>query len=555
MALGNVPAHITLAGAAFDAASLEYEPDTDSARMRLALLSVYTNDFSVNFGELTEVDSGANVAVAGGLLTIKGSGVWDVNGVYLTALKAIATPGKIQIEVTPRTSAQTLALGFATAAALNRTDTSLKAYSTAGLRPYVAGDALHLDGPLVVGTTYLMEFEWTADKHFTCWITGGVYAARTRFYEVFHDLFAGPNIGFQINACVAWATPWEFDNYERFSGFDATSPVITLAHIDSGLADSEWFMNTVDFAGSSAGLKYQYAHGNAANPVNWNGVWLTLAQLLLEPNPTGQYFRLRIQVASDGATQREITEGSIDCALECSAPVGNPPYCCGAIDAAPAAQGCILVRFCEMDCAAGTVPYRYDFHVKHLSLGPLTCAEINAGTWYARSCYNDEVNFAAGSPGLGSPGPNPAILQALIAFEAWNQHGDNIHLFTNREYQVAVRAIAIDASDTIYEDDNCEVVVSYSSGYQGIQWEHILSWPCTYFCDGAEIGIKGPVSATIGALPPVAVSGVENVSVKEMPNLDVGLRSGAGFGAQLARLGEQMDKFVEALVTAQRGRR
>ena len=237
------------------------------------------------------------------------------------------------------------------------------------------------------------------------------------------------------------------------------------------------------------------------------------------------------------------------------APGPGAPICCGAIDAAPAAQGCILVRFCEMDCDDLTVPYRYDFHVKHLSLGPLTCDEINAGTWYARSCYNDEVNFAPGSPEIGSPGPNPAILQALIAFEAWNQHGDNIHLFTNREYQIAVRAVAIDANDTIYEDDNCEVVISYSSGYQGIQWSHILSWPCTYFCDGEhlDVGLGDAINVNVGALPAVNVN---DIGVERMPNLDVGMRSGMNIQDAIGELGRQFgQKIGELMNVAQQRRR
>jgi hypothetical protein len=207
-----------------------------------------------------------------------------------------------------------------------------------------------------------------------------------------------------------------------------------------------------------------------------------------------------------------------------------PPECCGAIDAAPAAQGCILVRFCEMLCSEGTVPYRYEFHVKHVDLGPLTCDEIDAGTWYARSVYNDEVLYGGSPMPSGSPMPPGAILQALIAFEAWNQHGDNIHLFTNRQYYIAVRAVAIDADDRIYEDDNCEVVVSWSSGYQGIQWEHILSWPCLELCSGQKFDI--------GDIPPV------ETAITDIPNLDVGVRSGVGLEAALSQIGANLDRMI-----------
>lgn len=67
--IGAVPARISLASAAL-AAGLEYEPDTDSQRVRLALDLAASNDFSSGFGELTEVDSGTNVEVSGGKLKI-----------------------------------------------------------------------------------------------------------------------------------------------------------------------------------------------------------------------------------------------------------------------------------------------------------------------------------------------------------------------------------------------------------------------------------------------------------------------------------------------------
>ena len=52
--------------------------------------------------------------------------------------------------------------------------------------------------------------------------------------------------------------------------------------------------------------------------------------------------------------------------------------CLGIIDAVPAAQGSIWIRFYEMCPDAGTVPYRYDVHVKRADGGILTPAEINA---------------------------------------------------------------------------------------------------------------------------------------------------------------------------------
>jgi len=212
------------------------------------------------------------------------------------------------------------------------------------------------------------------------------------------------------------------------------------------------------------------------------------------------------------------------------APIGGAPTCLGIIDAAPAAQGCILIRFFEMVCDTGTVPYRYDIHVKQADSGVLTKAEIDACTYFARAIYQEDI---VGYPNVGvSPPIGPAICSALIAFEAYSQHGDNVHLFTNRQYYVAVRAVAIDAADTIYEDDNDEVALSWSSGYQGIQWMHILSWPCLSLCSGQEIEISGIPNLNVGisSAPPVefADDAELGINILDWPQLDAHIHRNRG---------------------------
>ena len=216
--------------------------------------------------------------------------------------------------------------------------------------------------------------------------------------------------------------------------------------------------------------------------------------------------------------------------------VGATPTCLGIVDAQPAAQGSIWIRFYEMCVAEGTEPYRYDVHVKRFDNGPLTAAEIDAGTYYARSFYADELNGCGGdgSPAGGSGGL-PGILQALIAFEAPNDitasvipNDENMHLFTNRQYWIAIRAVAIDATDTIFEDDNEEVALSYSSGHQGELWTQIIGWPCLEMCAGnpiQNVQITGAPALTIGSLPDVTIGEWPLLNV-ELPPIDAILRAG-----------------------------
>lgn len=177
------------------------------------------------------------------------------------------------------------------------------------------------------------------------------------------------------------------------------------------------------------------------------------------------------------------------------------PVCLGIVDAAPYAQGAILVRWYEACPYNDDYPiWRYEFHVKRAADGPLTPAEINAKTYYARSLRAEGITCCEPmSPCLGSPcASSPGVLMAGLAFEAPESvtppvvAGDgNMHLFSNQQYYIAVRAIALDpVTNVTYEDDNEEIELSYSTGYQGVVWQHILSWPCLELCAGQSIAIS-----------------------------------------------------------------
>lgn len=219
------------------------------------------------------------------------------------------------------------------------------------------------------------------------------------------------------------------------------------------------------------------------------------------------------------------------------------PTCLGIIDACPAAQGSIWIRFWEMCLADGDAPYRYDVHVKRADGGILTEAEINAQTYYARSFHADELyGCGSGSPGGGSPGGGPGILQALIAFESPGDitapvipNDENMHLMTNRQYYIAVRAVAIDAGNVIYEDDNDAVAVSYSSGHQGELWTQILNCVEIEGCGGGAVPVSGTINSNIvndvlNILGSLDVTGMpENMQVT-FPPVDMVPRGGDKVG-------------------------
>jgi len=222
--------------------------------------------------------------------------------------------------------------------------------------------------------------------------------------------------------------------------------------------------------------------------------------------------------------------------------------CSGVVDAVPAAQGSIWIRFWEMCITGAADPYRYDIHVKRFDNGPLTAAEINDGTYYARSLYAEEL---FGCAGLGSPagsGGTPGILQALIAFEAPGDitpsvvpNDENMHLFTNREYYVAVRAVAIDANNVIYEDDNTATTISESSGHQGELWTRILDCVAVEACEGAgsiPVSVSGLPDVNVADLPDLVIASFDDELSVDVPPLDTFIRAGDEASVRLPGVGE-----------------
>jgi hypothetical protein len=203
------------------------------------------------------------------------------------------------------------------------------------------------------------------------------------------------------------------------------------------------------------------------------------------------------------------------------------PTCLGVIDASPYAQGCILVRWYEACPDAGVPIWRYEFHVKRAVSGPLTPGDLAAGTYFARAVGAEVINGCIPqSPSLGSP-QLPGILQAAIAFESPGDitppvvAGDeNMHLFTSQQYYVAVRAIALDAANVVYEDQNEEQVLSYSTGYQGEVWQHILTWPCLELCDDPPT-----IPVSVVGLPGITIAGVDDSIPVSVPPLDIQVRA------------------------------
>jgi hypothetical protein len=300
-----------------DAAKLEHVAGTGKRQCKLLLQSAATNDFSSGWGELTEVDSGSNVEITGGVVEATGDGSWNNNGFHSTATVAMSTPGKFVIEVTPRADGDSvMVVGLNDAADLDPVSHQLNMRPTAtflGLRgsAEMSTELCDSSDGFAVGTTYTLTFEWDADGTQRAYVDGGEWS-NVKLIERNGQYVLGlfPNIAFQANHCHAEADDWEWDNYERFSGFDTGGEDGSIVK-DAGSGktwDGSDLATQAASLGTPDGIDYtnvtfdwSYDDGSAS----WT-TGRTLAQLTTDLGAIAtnkRYLRIKGNLNSDGNTQ------------------------------------------------------------------------------------------------------------------------------------------------------------------------------------------------------------------------------------------------------------
>jgi len=293
-----------------DSDKLEWKSGFDELTAQLALQLANSNDFSSGFGELTEVDAGANVSVAGGKLLVDGSNAWDANGVHLTIPVPKATPGRFVIKCTRTNNARGRAtIGIAEGAALDRnasnsfrfaTDANSSAASLTASYGFSVNDVSISEK----NVTYTFECEWGAQGTAFYVTAADYYPTRTRLLACAHGHLPD-NIGFEVNVYDA-GSDYEFEDYERYSGYDTGGEYMQfVADAGAGLGFYGLDFSNMALPSGLTGtnLKYQYSYDDGTP--SYNGSWLTLAQLQAVGAVSGnkRYIRLRVQLNSDGDTQ------------------------------------------------------------------------------------------------------------------------------------------------------------------------------------------------------------------------------------------------------------
>jgi len=295
-----------------DSDKLEWKSGSDELIAQLALQLANSNDFSSGFGELTEVDAGANVNVVGGHLEIDGSNAWDVNGVASTALVSVDTPHRWTVEMTPHIAVEAYTLIFSTcttAGTLNRSDSGIQIrFQNTGILVSQGGANINIWGSEVNdGETYTLELEVCPDGYMRIYITGEThFTTRTMLAEHWAGDMIGGNVGCQIQQYRPLATAWDFDNYQRYSGYDTGGEYMQfVADAGAGLGFYGLDFSNMALPSGLTGTNLKYAYSYDDGTPSYNGSWLTLAQLQAVGAVSGnkRYIRLRVQLNSDGDTQ------------------------------------------------------------------------------------------------------------------------------------------------------------------------------------------------------------------------------------------------------------
>ena len=111
------------------------------------------------------------------------------------------------------------------------------------------------------------------------------------------DFLFGSQTGNLVDVDYDWV------HYKITTLLPATSPTADFV-FDSGVAGTVWDMSTIlmleNLYGEAGNVKYKYGAGETTTPT-LNGSFLTAANLALEVDPTGRYFRLNVQLNGDGS--------------------------------------------------------------------------------------------------------------------------------------------------------------------------------------------------------------------------------------------------------------
>ncbi len=314
---------IELAGASFsDPDLLGYVAGSDDARIQLKYLNVETDDFA-DLSAWDETDSGGNVNLAGGVVSLNGNGNWGANGIARSAgvSRALGYFEWKERGLTPSAGSSVVGMD---AAKVLITGLDIRVYRQSTVYLSMTG----YFSAAVPDAYYDFIFDATMWYTFRAYIKNNV-AGNPRVVELTIQGGVGDYATEQVVARLIGVTDlpatlyWlaqrrppnavklmELKEWRWYAGFSTGDPVATLVDID-GNASGTWDASSIDFNGDTSGITFSYACGETPSPSNWSS-YLTLANLQAETDWIGRYTKIRAKFGSDGDTQRTLTEGEIN---------------------------------------------------------------------------------------------------------------------------------------------------------------------------------------------------------------------------------------------------
>lgn len=304
-------------------------PLTGERIYELLLQPSLTEDF-VDLSAWTVVDSGGNISVAGGAVTINGNGVAGANTIVKTAALDVSAPCCLQFDYRWWNSNLNQISALYRTATPNfdstNLNTGLRDISSTNMQCWGYGQQVVgctplalTDGQWYTVRLYLVNTSSGAFKGVVGTIEGGLqYPEETSL--VCGSVLVGTSFG--ANGYPGFsrvvnngAAPMSIRSMKFYRLYPVDGPPLTyVADASAGNLWNGWVFSSMAAVGGWATTNVKFKYSFDSGVAAYNASWLTPAELQARSALTThrRYARLQIQMNSDGATQQRAGEMNAD---------------------------------------------------------------------------------------------------------------------------------------------------------------------------------------------------------------------------------------------------
>jgi hypothetical protein len=300
-----------VAGSLSDAAKLKFS-NINSQLAEMVFLNVITDDFA-NLNNWTEVDSGSNVNLSGGEVSLNGSGAYAANGIYYTSGITTA-PGYFELKFKLKNVANSFEFQLAQTAAIptgravpgssiiNALQLSVDNFINQTVCELLSADIYY-----TIRFYIHKRIADSSNRGFRVTISGGSWSSETELYNIEYLTTA---LAATIYPCVQRylnnsSNLTYVKEFRWYSGYATDAPYVTYTHdAGAGKVFDNFDPSALAMPGSvpSTNLTFKWSFDDGV--ASYSSA-LTLAQLNAVGKQTARhrYIRLQVLLNSDGATQ------------------------------------------------------------------------------------------------------------------------------------------------------------------------------------------------------------------------------------------------------------